>query len=70
MATYDREAIARCLFETAMTGHAQWDQMSEPNKDDWRAKADVWISEVTILIEDRARRNTPLSQCGHPDCKT
>lgn len=54
-----REELAKCLFNKAMVGHAQWDDMSEPNKDDWRVKADVWIR--ADLKEKRAhRRKHPL----------
>lgn len=54
-----REELAKCLFNKAMAGHAQWDDMSEPNKDDWRAKADAWIA--ADLKEKRAHnRKHPL----------
>lgn len=49
-----REDIAKCLFNTAMVGHANWDDMSEPNKEDWRVKADAWILDVARLKRQRA----------------
>lgn len=65
----EREAIARCLFERAMSGHAQWDDMTEPNKDGWRAKADEWIA--TDLKEKRRhnrRHPMPVTFDAHEDC--
>lgn len=39
-----RDEIARHMFRKAMTGHAQWENMTEPNKDDWRAMADAILA--------------------------
>ena len=41
LSEYNRDDIARCLFNTALVGHAQWDEMTELNKEDWRVKADA-----------------------------
>ena len=49
MNKYSRDDIARCLFEVAMSGHAQWNDMTELNKEDWRVKADAWIQDVNNL---------------------
>ena len=49
--TYNRNEIAKCLFNTAMASHGQWDDMSEPNKKDWLLKADAWINDATILTK-------------------
>ncbi|WP_439398774.1 hypothetical protein ACRQ5Q_15325 [Bradyrhizobium sp. PMVTL-01] len=58
---FEREGIARCLFYKAMKGHAQWDEMAEPHKDDWRVRADAWILDTTNLIEmSRSLRASPL----------
>ena len=51
MNKYSRDDIAKCLFEAAMVGHAQWDNMTERNKEDWRVKADAWIRDVNTLEE-------------------
>ena len=51
MNKYSRDDIAKCLFEVAMVGHAQWDNMTERNKEDWRVKADAWIRDVTAIEE-------------------
>ncbi len=53
--SYDRDEIAKCLFNTAMAGHAQWNDMSVPNKEDWLSKADKWICEVSALKGQGAR---------------
>jgi hypothetical protein len=42
-----REAIAQWLFERFMQGHAQWCEMSDPNKDDWRKDADAILALST-----------------------
>lgn len=57
-ATFEREAIAKCLFNTAMVGHAQWDDMTEANKNDWREKADAWISDVNNLMQQRSTKSS------------
>jgi len=51
MNKYCCDDIAKCLFEVAMVGHAQWDNMTERNKEDWRVKADAWIGDVTAMEE-------------------
>lgn len=54
-----REAIAKSLHDKALKGLAYWEQLTEPNKDDWRAKADAWIA--ADLEEKRAHnRKHPL----------
>ncbi|MBR1032729.1 hypothetical protein [Bradyrhizobium liaoningense] len=45
---FERDGIARCLFNKVMSGHAQWDEMTEPNKDDWRVKADEWMAAAPV----------------------
>lgn len=61
MSAFERESIAKCLFNKALAGHAQWDDMAEPHKDDWRAKADAWISDVNKLTEERARLSPAMT---------
>lgn len=56
MNKYSRDEIARCLFNVAMVGHAQWDNMTERNKEDWRVKADAWIQNVTNMEEVLSQR--------------
>lgn len=62
--SYDRNKIAKCLFNTAMVSHAQWDDMSDQNKEDWRLKADKWIREVNALKEQGVRFKAGDAGCG------
>jgi hypothetical protein len=61
MSAFERESIAKCLFNKALAGHAQWDEMAEPHKDDWRAKADAWMLDVNNLMKQRAELASALT---------
>lgn len=54
---FRREALAKSLFEKAMIGHAQWENMAELHKEDWRKKADSWISTDLNAKREHARRH-------------
>ena len=49
-----RDGIARLLFDKAMSGHAQWDEMTEPNKEDWRVRADEWMATAPVAPVETA----------------
>ena len=40
-----------------MTGHTQWENMAEAHKDDWRKKADSWISTDTKEKREHAHKH-------------
>jgi hypothetical protein len=56
--SFERGAIAHCLFNKVMSGHAQWDEMTEPNKEDWRVK----IDELTKLHAENGLRLVALTR--------